>query len=77
LRNVVRRRRMALEMTVEQLAEAASVSPTFIYMVETNRRVPSLLIAKAIADALRGTIDDIFFASELTPCKTGRKGRKK
>jgi DNA-binding XRE family transcriptional regulator len=73
----VRRRRTELEMTVEQLAEAVNVSPTFIYMVETNRRVPSLLIAKAIADALHGTIDEIFFASEFTPCKTGKGRRKK
>jgi putative transcriptional regulator len=76
VRNGVRKRRTALGMTVEELAQGAGVSPTFIYMVETKRRTPSLLHAKKIADALRSTIEQLFFAEEFTPCKTGGGRRK-
>jgi transcriptional regulator with XRE-family HTH domain len=48
----VRRRRTALDLTLEQLAERASLSPHYLSTVETERRDPSLSTIIAVAKAL-------------------------
>lgn len=49
----VRRKREALELTLEQLAERAGLSPNYLGTVENERRDPSLSTVLAIARALR------------------------
>jgi transcriptional regulator with XRE-family HTH domain len=48
----VRRRRKALGLTIEQLAEKASLSPHYLSTVETDGRDPSLSTIVSIARAL-------------------------
>jgi transcriptional regulator with XRE-family HTH domain len=48
----VRRRRKALDLTLEQLAERSGLSPHYLSTVETERRDPSLSTITAVAKAL-------------------------
>lgn len=49
----VRRKREALGLTLEQLAERAGLSPNYLGTVENERRDPSLSTVLAIARGLR------------------------
>ncbi len=49
----VRRRREALGLTLEQLAERSALSPNYIGTVENGRRDPSLSTVLALAKGLR------------------------
>ena len=49
----VRRRREALGLTLEELAERAALSPNYIGTVENGRRDPSLSTILALAKGLR------------------------
>ncbi|HQP34916.1 MAG TPA: helix-turn-helix transcriptional regulator [Polyangiaceae bacterium] len=49
----VRRRRLALGLTLEQVAEKARLSPNYVGSVEMGRRDPSLSTVLALARALR------------------------
>jgi transcriptional regulator with XRE-family HTH domain len=51
----VRRRREAAKLSVEKLAEAASLSPNFLRAVELGRSEPSLSSFIAICRALKVT----------------------
>ena len=48
----VRRRRKALELTLEQLAERSGLTPNYIGTVENGRRDPSLSTIGALARGL-------------------------
>ncbi|HHW14497.1 MAG TPA: helix-turn-helix domain-containing protein [Firmicutes bacterium] len=73
MENAVRERRERLNIRVEDLARDAGVTPTFIYMVETGSRVPSLPTARRIAESLRTTVDALFFEPILT--QSEKRGR--
>ena len=49
----IRRRREALGLTLEELAERAALSPNYIGTVENGRRDPSLSTILALAKGLR------------------------
>lgn len=49
---VVRKKRLAAELTQERLAELATLHPTYISMVERGIRNPTLEAAAQIAEAL-------------------------
>jgi transcriptional regulator with XRE-family HTH domain len=49
----VRRRRKALDLTIEQLAERASLTPNYVGSVESGKRDPSLSTVVALAKALK------------------------
>ena len=51
--STVKRRREALGLTLEQLAERAGLSPNYIGTVENGRRDPSLSTVLALAKGLR------------------------
>ena len=48
----VRRRRIALELTLEQLAERSGLTPNYIGTVENGRRDPSLSTVMSLAEGL-------------------------
>ncbi len=48
----VRRRRKALGLSLEKLAERADLSPNYLGTIENGRRDPSLSTVEKIADAL-------------------------
>ena len=60
----VRRRRQALELTLEQLAEKAHLSPNYVGSVEMGRRDPSLSTVLALARALRVTAGELLGGSQ-------------
>ena len=55
----VRRRRKALDLTIEQLAERARITPNYLGSIETGGRDPSLSTVLSIASALRVPIGEL------------------
>lgn len=60
----VRRRRQALGLTLEQVAEKARLSPNYVGSVEMGRRDPSLSTVFALARALRLPAGDLLGGSQ-------------
>ncbi len=55
----VRRRREALGLTLEQLAERAGLTPNYVGTVETGRRDPSLSTVLSLAKGLKVPAADL------------------
>lgn len=67
----IRRRRLALGMTLEQLAESANLTPNYIGTIENGRRDPSLSTVLALAKGLRTNAAELFGGiQELSPPAT-------
>jgi putative transcriptional regulator len=49
------------DQTQAEIAQRAGIARAFYAQIEAGARTPSLNVAKRIADALDGTIDDLFF----------------
>jgi transcriptional regulator with XRE-family HTH domain len=58
--NEIRRRRLALGMTLEQLAEASKLTPNYIGTIENGKRDPSLSTVMALAKGLRINPGELF-----------------
>jgi transcriptional regulator with XRE-family HTH domain len=56
----IRRRREALGLTIEQLAERAELSPNYVGTVETGKRDPSLSTVLALAKGLHVPPAELF-----------------
>jgi transcriptional regulator with XRE-family HTH domain len=56
----IRRRRLALGMTLEQLAEASKLTPNYIGTIENGKRDPSLSTVMALAKGLRIAPAELF-----------------
>jgi len=56
----VRRRREALGLTIEQLAERAGLTPNYVGTVEMGKRDPSLSTVLALAKGLRAPPAELF-----------------
>ena len=56
----LQRVRKGVGLTQEQLADATRLSTTFIGLIETGRRRPSLKTLQKIASALKVDIKDLF-----------------
>lgn len=56
----IRRRRQALDMTLEQLAESAQLTPNYIGTIENGKRDPSLSTVLALAKGLRIQPGELF-----------------
>ncbi|NUQ74638.1 MAG: helix-turn-helix transcriptional regulator [Polyangiaceae bacterium] len=56
----IRRRRLALGMTLEQLAEASGLTPNYIGTIENGKRDPSLSTVMALAKGLRTQPAELF-----------------
>lgn len=55
-------------MLQRDVAEMAGVTRAFYVQVENGTRMPSLGVAKAMADALQVTLDEFFSALQVTKC---------
>lgn len=62
--NEIKRLRLSRVMTIEQLADLASVHRSTISLIESNKRVPTILVAKKIANALDINLYQIIEAIE-------------
>ena len=49
---VLKKHRQAKGISQEMLAEKSNLHPTYVSLVERSLRVPSLTVAKALADGL-------------------------
>jgi putative transcriptional regulator len=62
MRNTVRERRNALQLSQGELAKAVSVSRQTINSIETGKYVPSLPLALALARFFETTVEEMFDA---------------
>jgi len=60
----MRARREVLELTQEQLATAAGVSPQYISLIEQDKRVPSVSSLARFAEELGVTVDYLITGKE-------------
>ena len=72
---VVRRLREAAEVSQEALAEAAGLHRTYISMLERGVRMPSILVARQVAEALDTTMGALLTLVDQEPVP--KKTRKK
>ena len=64
----VRRRRKALGLTLEEVAEASGLTPNYIGSVELGKRDPSLSTMESLAKALRAAVGELVGGNqELSP----------
>jgi len=56
----LRRRREELGLTLDELANRADLSPNYLGAIELGRRDPSIASIRAIADALRISVAQLF-----------------
>lgn len=57
--HLIRRRRLALDLGQEALADEAKLHRTHVSLLERGKRMPSLIVVKKLAAALRTTMADL------------------
>jgi transcriptional regulator with XRE-family HTH domain len=70
---VVRRRRSAARLSQEGLSEAAGLHRTYVGLLERGLRMPSILVAKRVAEALGTTMAELLAEVDAEPTEE-RKG---
>jgi transcriptional regulator with XRE-family HTH domain len=69
---VLKKHRMAKELSQESLAEKANLHPTYISLMERGLRNPSLNVSKSLAKALDTSLTDLIGEAEaLQPSTKG------
>lgn len=48
-----------------KMAKKANISRSYYVNIEVGRKIPSMAIAKRIAEALHTTVDHIFFSDDV------------
>lgn len=64
MKNNIRIERAILHITQQELAEKVGVSRQTINSIETERYVPSTILALKIASVFKKTVNEIFFLEE-------------
>jgi len=64
MKNNIRIERAILHITQKELAEKVGVSRQTINSIETERYVPSTILALKIASVFKKTVNEIFFLEE-------------
>jgi transcriptional regulator with XRE-family HTH domain len=64
---VLRRRRQAVGLSQEALAERANLHRNYIGLLERGQRVPSLLVVQQLAAALGTTMTELVSSTERLP----------
>ena len=70
---VVRRKRLAAGLSQEALSGQAGLHRTYVGLLERGLRMPSILVAKKVAEALGTTMADLLGEVEREPVK-GKRG---
>jgi DNA-binding XRE family transcriptional regulator len=65
-------KRNKLGLTHDEVAVKAHISRPYYTNIEAGRKDPSMKVMKRIADALNGTIDQLFFDQDV-PIRNKRK----
>jgi len=55
----IRHQRQQAGLTYQQLAQAASISKSLLFEIESNNSAPSVFVAARIARALGTTVDEL------------------
>ena len=58
--NKVRFYREKLGISTYKLAELANISQSHVVAIENGKRVPTIYVAKRLANALETTVDELF-----------------
>lgn len=76
--NLIRRRRKAVGLGQEGLADKATLHRTHVSLIERGKRMPSLLVIKKLAAALDTTMADLMRELEqpASPGADDVKGRR-
>lgn len=72
----VRAERERLGMSQKKLAESAGVARTGVVTLEQGKRVPTLFIAKALANGLGCSLTDLVTAAESESQSAGQKSKR-
>jgi transcriptional regulator with XRE-family HTH domain len=70
---VVRRKRLAAGLSQEALSEAAGLHRTYVGLLERGLRMPSILVAKRVAEALGTTMAEFLAEVDREPVGLSRK----
>lgn len=70
--NVIRRRRAALGLGQESLADKATIHRTHVSLLERGKRMPTLIVVQKLARALETTMASLM--EELEGGQTADKG---
>jgi transcriptional regulator with XRE-family HTH domain len=73
--SMIRKRRLALELGQESLADKAGLHRTHVSLLERGKWMPSLQVVKKLAAALETTMASLM--EELEADAAGKPGRKK
>jgi transcriptional regulator with XRE-family HTH domain len=68
---LIRRRRLAVGLGQEGLADAANLHRTHISLLERGKRMPSLLVIKKLAAALGTTMASLMDELERSSAESG------
>src|SRR5262249_26247864 len=72
---VVRRKRLAAGLSQEALSEEAGLHRTYVGLLERGLRMPSILGAKKVAEALGTTMGELLGEVEREPVSGRRRGQ--
>jgi transcriptional regulator with XRE-family HTH domain len=77
---VVRRKRLAAGLSQETLSQNAGLHRTYVGLLERGLRMPSILVAKMVAEALGTTMAELLTEVDSEPLpglrRTGRTKRE-
>lgn len=71
---VVRRKRLALGLSQEALSEKAGLHRTYVGLLERGLRMPSILVAQKVAEALGTTTGSLLAEVEQEPLGSSKRG---
>lgn len=64
MKNKVKEERVRCYLTQQELADAIAVSRQTIHSIESNRYVPSTILALKLARTLKVSVEQLFFLEE-------------
>lgn len=70
---VIQRKRLAADLSQEALSEKAGLHRTYVGLLERGKRMPSILVAKQLAEALGTTMSELLAEVDQEPVKTKRR----
>ena len=73
LGEIIRRQRVMMSLTLQELADRSDISPSYIGRIERGERFPSAGVLKKIARPLNFNINELFILAGYLPPQSGYK----
>lgn len=70
---VIHRKRLAAGLSQEALSEKAGLHRTYVGLLERGKRMPSILVAKQLAEALGTTMSELLAEVDREPVNTKKR----